>query len=110
MALRDYREIVVADFEFRAAPGERPEPVCMVAREVRSGRTIRLWGDELTSSACPYSTAADTLFVAYYASAEMGCHRALGWPMPTNVLDLYAEFRVQTNGMKLQHGRGCSVR
>lgn len=106
MPLRDYREIVVADFEFRAAPGERPEPVCMVAREMNSGRTIRLWGEELTSTPCPYSTAADTLFVAYYASAEMGCHRALGWPMPKNVLDLYAEFRVQTNGRKLPHGRG----
>lgn len=106
MALRDYREIIVADFEFRGAPGERPEPVCMVAHEVRSGRTIRLWGDELFSSTCPYSTAIDTLFIAYYASAEMGCHLALGWPMPKNVLDLYAEFRTQTNGMNLQHGRG----
>lgn len=106
MALRDYKEIVVADFEFRAAPGERSEPVCLVAREIRSGRTHRLWGDELTSSACPYSTNADTLFVAYYASAELGCHRALGWPVPNNVLDLYAEFRVETNGMRLQHGRG----
>ena len=28
----------------------------------------------------------------------MGCHLALGWPLPTHVLDLYAEFRNLTNG------------
>jgi hypothetical protein len=45
------------------------------------------------------------LFVAYYASAEMGCHLALGWPLPENVLDLYAEFRNLTNGLPLPYGR-----
>jgi hypothetical protein len=29
----------------------------------------------------------------------MGCHLALDWPMPERVLDLYAEFRVATNGL-----------
>ena len=37
-----YREIVLVDFEFVAQPGERPEPVCLVAKLLRSGRTIRL--------------------------------------------------------------------
>lgn len=106
MDLRDFFEIWVADFEFRAAPGERPEPVCLVAHEVRSGRSVKLWGHELTSSPCPYKTSADALFVAYYASAEMGCHLALKWPMPANVLDLYAEFRVETNGQQLVSGKG----
>lgn len=36
--------------------------------------------------------------VAFYASAEMGCFEALGWPAPKFVLDLYAEFRMLTNG------------
>lgn len=106
MSLRAYSAIWVADFEFRAAPGEQPEPVCMVAHEVRSGKTIKLWGDELVSSPCPYSTSSDALFVAYYASAEMGCHLALDWRMPANVLDLYAEFRVETNGRRLAFGKG----
>jgi hypothetical protein len=39
------------------------------------------------------------LFVAYYASAELGCHKALGWPMPINILDLFTEFRELTNGI-----------
>ena len=41
----------------------------------------------------PYPTGPGSLFVAYYASAELGCHLALGWPLPARVLDLYAEFK-----------------
>ena len=54
----------------------------------------------------PFDVGADALFVAYMASAEMGCFLQLGWPMPVNVLDLYAEFRCETNGRTLPHGRG----
>ena len=32
-----------ADFEFAAPPGGRPVPLCLVARELRSGRLVRLW-------------------------------------------------------------------
>jgi hypothetical protein len=44
--------------------------------------------------------------VAFYASAEMGCHLQLGWELPVNLLDLYVEFRAMTNGYDLPHGRG----
>ena len=54
----------------------------------------------------PYPIDGDTLFVAYYASAELGCHRALDWPMPTRVLDLFAEFRDRTNGRATPAGAG----
>ena len=77
-------------------------PVCLVAREVGSGRTLRLWADEFAHLRTPpYAIDADSLFVAYYASAECGCHEALGWPLPENVLDLFAEFRTHTNGSAL---------
>ena len=92
-----FKEIFVVDFEFTAKPGEQPVPICLVAREVKSGRLIRLWKDEFGSRP-PYPTDERTLFVAYFASAEMGCHKALGWPMPKNVLDLFPEFRQLTNG------------
>ena len=46
----------------------------------------------------PFPIGADALFVAYYASAELGCFRALSWPMPANMLDLFVEFRNRTNG------------
>ena len=46
------------------------------------------------------------MFVAYYASAELGCHLALGWPMPARILDLYAEFRCRTSGVATPCGSG----
>jgi hypothetical protein len=48
-----FREIWCADFEFRADPGERPWPVCMVAREFYSGREIRLWREDLLAMVRP---------------------------------------------------------
>ena len=44
--------------------------------------------------------------MAYYASAELGCFLALGWPMPARILDLFAEFRASTNGLSLPCGAG----
>jgi hypothetical protein len=102
-----FRQVWAVDFEFIAAPGERPDPVCMVARELTSNTTIRLWQDELrTRRLPPFSTGADTLLVAYYASAELGCFLELDWPLPERVLDLFAEFRQRTNGAKPACGSG----
>jgi DNA polymerase-1 len=84
--LAGYREIVVQDFEFASLPGERPAPLCCVAIELRSGRRFRIWQDRFNSTP-PFATGADVLNVAYYASAEFGCYRVLGWPAPLRVLD-----------------------
>jgi hypothetical protein len=100
-----FREVVVLDFEFTALLGERPEPVCLVAWELRSGRRFRLFQGKFPATP-PYATGPDVLFVAYYASAELGCYRALGWPMPERILDLYAEFRNRTNGLPVPAGSG----
>ena len=103
----DFREVVVFDFEFSAPRGERQSPICLVARELNSGRTIRLWQDELRRlTKPPYPTDTHTLNVSFYASAEMGCHLALGWPLPVHTLDLFAEFRVLTNGLDPPCGDG----
>src|SRR3990172_904497 len=105
--LDTFREIWLCDFEFHAPPGERPEPLCLVAREFRSGRTLKLWADGLRRLAVPpFSVDASTLSVAFYASAEFGCFLALGWPMPARVLDLFAEFRCLTNGLSVPCGNG----
>jgi DNA polymerase-1 len=92
-----YAEIWLADTEFIEPPGERPTPVCLVAQELRSGRILRLWQDELTSEP-PFRTDEGALFVAYAADAELKCMRVLGWPMPARILDLHAEFRARTAG------------
>jgi DNA polymerase I len=100
-----FREVVVADFEFTTHPGERPDPVCLVAHELRNGKRFRVWRDQF-AEAPPYATGADVLFVAFYASAELGCYRALDWPMPERVLDLFIEFRNLTNmGSKVDQDR-----
>ncbi len=100
----------LVDFEFHPACGREgnlPKPVCMVARELTSGQSIRMWQDELENyPAAPFPTDSSALFVAYYASAEFGCFLALGWAMPVNVLDLFVEFRCKTNGRLLPFGSG----
>ena len=102
-----FAEVVLTDFEYSQPSGERPRPVCLVARELVSGCTHRLFGNELHArSVPPYPTGPDSLLVAYYASAEVGCHLALGWPVPRYILDLFAEFRCATNGRRLTCGNG----
>jgi hypothetical protein len=100
-----FRQIWCVDFEFTAPPGERSDPVCLVAWELRSGRRVRLWRDQFGPTP-PYSTASDSLFVAYYASAEIGCHLVLGWPKPIRILDLFTEFRNHLNGLRPPAGFG----
>jgi DNA polymerase I len=100
-----FTEIWAVDFEFSAEPGEKPEPVCLVASELRSGRKVKVWQNHF-DTAPPYSTGPDALFVAYYASAEISCHLALGWPVPERVLDLFVEFRNHTNGAPTSSGAG----
>ncbi len=58
------------------------------------------------ASGPPYAVLDDVLFVAYYSSAEFKCHLSLGWALPANVLDLYVEFRVLTNGCPPPNGSG----
>lgn len=102
--------IYLVDFEFHPAGGREgnpPAPVCMLVRQWPSGVTKRYWQAELQSmSAAPFSTGTDALFDAYYASAEMDCFAALGWEYPANLLDLFAEFRWLTNGLRPAHGNG----
>jgi DNA polymerase-1 len=110
-----YRYVVVADFEFEfgghatfeeaSRSGERPRVVCMVAKELRTGQEWRLWRGEF-GPVPPFPIGADALFVSFYASAELGCFRALVWPKPANILDLFVEFRDRTNGLTTPAGAG----
>ena len=102
--------VYLVDFEFhpsRGREGNPPVPVCMVVREWPSGRTSRYWQDDLKAMAtAPFPTGDKALWVAFYASAEMDCFSVLGWTLPDYVLDLFAEFRCLTNGLRLAHGSG----
>jgi DNA polymerase-1 len=102
--------VYVIDFEFHPADGvegNKPDPVCLVALNYLTGQVWRYWRDELRQlPSAPFPCGDDALTVAYYASAEMDCFLALGWPLPVNLLDLYCEFRVKTNGLSPAFGAG----
>jgi hypothetical protein len=112
-----FRHLVAVDTEFNfgghnsfeeaSRSGERPRPVCLVAKDLRTGQTWRLWRDELLSSTrAPFPTGPDACLLAYYASAEMGTFLGSNWPKPHNILDLFTEFRVRTNGLSTPCGSG----
>jgi DNA polymerase-1 len=103
--LTSFKEVWLVDFEFLAPSGENPTPICLGAKEWHTGKILRQWRDEFGPMP-PYDTGPDALFVAYYASAELGCHLALGWPMPMRILDLFTEFRCRTNSLPVHSGIG----
>jgi hypothetical protein len=104
-SLKQFEQIWLADFEYISKPGERPDVVCLCARELRTGQTLQLWRDQLGASP-PYRTDAGALFVCFVANAECACHLALGWPLPARVLDLSPVFRSVVNGYETPHGKG----
>ena len=83
--MSDFRSIWLVDFEFSQPAGELPHVICMVAREWYSKQTVRVWNGEFQDQP-PFSIGSDDLFVAYYASAELGCFLELGWQMPARIL------------------------
>jgi hypothetical protein len=100
-----FDEVWLFDFEYSVEPGGTPVPVCLVAKEVRSGKLVRLFQNEF-SRAPPYRTDARVLFVSYYTIGDISCHLSLGWPLPARILDLYAEFRVLLNPERPAAGWG----
>jgi hypothetical protein len=101
-----FRWVIIWDTEFRTEPpGNRPVAACVTARELRSGQE---WQQFCGDFSCkpPFPVDDATVFIGYYNSAELGFHKALGWPEPANQVDLYIEFRNLTNGLWLPHGSG----
>lgn len=79
----------------------------MVAHDFISGRVVRAWRDELRAlPESPFPIGSKALLVAFYASKDIGCFLDLGWPLPANVLDLYAEFRCLSSGGSKSSGNG----
>ena len=70
------------------------------ARELRTGRELRLWREEFGGGP-PFDIGPDPVMVAYAAAAAISCFLELGWPPRANVIGLFAEHRVQTNGAEL---------
>jgi hypothetical protein len=84
----------------------------MVAKELLSGREVRLWRDEMRSRRFPpFPLDADALYLAYYVPAELKCHQVLDWGLPASVIDPFVEFRNLTNNAGWHGGAsllGCA--
>lgn len=104
---RAFTEVWAIDFEFGSQPGELPEPRCVCAKEIVSGREHRRWLHDERPGPPPYPVHdPDALVICFFASAELSCHHALGWPPPVNLIDCWAEFRNLTNGRIPPKGAG----
>ena len=102
-----FKEIWAVDFEFHqgGVEGNQQVPVCLVAKELITGQYVKQWQDEFTDHP-PYTINENALIIAYFASAEIHCHLSLNWPIPKNLIDCFAEFRVLTNGAPTIRGNG----
>jgi hypothetical protein len=106
-----FREIWCVDTEFYpgvglangATYGDAITSLCLVALEMRSGRLVRLWQDELGRFP-PYRLDSDALIIGYMLDAKFGCHIALGWDEPACALDAYVEFRHFVNDGSVKSG------
>ena len=99
LARLPFRKFYAVDFEYSGSDGEIPSIVCMVVQDLRSGEVSRCWQNDLQKMKTPpFETGEDIALVCYFAPAEMQSMLALGWDLDVSVIDLYAEFRCQTNG------------
>ncbi len=92
--------IWACDFEFQREDNrEHPIPVAFTALEINSGRTVRIFQEELRAlRAAPFDTSERACMVAFSSGAEASCFSVLGWPTPANVIDPYAEHLLEMNG------------
>ena len=100
MSKKTFGQIIVCDFEYEVAPGDRPNVLCMVAYVLDGNlqyvRTIRQWRGEFGKTP-PFDTGPNTLFVAYSAWAEMTCFRVLSWKYPVHIFDQHAAYLAASN-------------
>ena len=94
-----FQKIYAIDFEYFGSDGEIPNVVCMVVQDLRSGEVSRHWQSDLQKiKTPPFETGEDIALVCYFAPAEVQSMLALDWDLNVSVIDLFAEFRCQTNG------------
>ena len=95
-----FSRVVVGDFEYEIAPGDLPNPLCLVLyvldEHLRHVQTIRLWRGDFRSTP-PIEFDDDTLFVAYSAWAELTCFMVLGWEFPKHVFDCHTAYLATSN-------------
>ena len=85
------------DYEYIPLDDGGLDVVCGVAKNLRTGESVRRWRDEM-GRAPFFDCGPNTVLIAHNAQAEMEAHLAMGWPFPRNVICTYAEHMLDTNG------------
>ena len=103
-----FKNVVVYDYEFKFTPGNPPEPVCVVYKELHSQQITKHWlvGEDNRKfySVSPFPVS-ETLFIAHYSNAEVSCDLAMGYEKPKYIWDTFVEEKKILNG-KIAKGFG----
>jgi hypothetical protein len=97
---KNFRQIVVADFEYEIEPGGLPRVLCLVAHilneHLEHVRTVVMWRGEFGRKP-PFDIGPNTLFCAYSAWAELICFLVLGWNFPVHIFDQHTAYLAASN-------------
>ncbi len=94
-----FQDIYAIDFEFFGNDGDIPKIVCMVTQNIKTMEISRVWCDQLLEmKTSPFIMGENTLLITYFAPAEIQSMLALNWLTDVSIIDLFAEFRCETNG------------
>jgi hypothetical protein len=108
-----FAEIWVGDAEYYpgsglnngGVKGDPITPLCFVAHEMRSGRTVRFWQDQLGPVFPPLRLGTEAVFISFSLVAEFGgAFLPKGWREPACAIDAHVEFRHATNDGSLKSG------
>ena len=98
--MSDFKNFVVADFEYEVGDGELPDVLCMSAivldEKLEHPRPLKQWRGEFGAEP-PFPIDDDTLFIAYTAWAEMTCFKVLGWKFPVHIFDQHTAYLAASN-------------
>ena len=99
MKFNDIDNISTVNFISRSVPGDVSQPSVLIY-QVGCNRPQIIWGEALQAlEGPPYPTGPHDLVVGYRVVSDLTCHLVLGWPLPEALIDLFVEFRNQTNGL-----------
>jgi DNA polymerase-1 len=94
-----FQNIYAIDFEFYGNDGDIPKIVCMVMQNIKTMEISRMWYNQLLEMKTPpFNMGENALLITYFAPAEIQSMLALNWSTDVSIIDLFAEFRCETNG------------
>jgi hypothetical protein len=105
---RGFADAIVFDTEYLdRGDGNHVVPVCLAAKSLFTGKVWKVFADECPDNPLPID---NVLYVSYQILAEFSYFKSMGWELPVNVLDLYAERMARTRFQKMaKKAKGVKV-